>query len=194
MRLATCDHAGRFADNQDKIDYELFQPKEKMAIIEDLEGYKNKTVTLMVGLPYSGKSTEVDITIPREYPWDHFIISRDKIIQRLIGKNYNEKWNNADQKEVDKELQIQFKESKKYTNVIVDMTHMSAKSRRKTLSHFGENWQKNCIVMLPTLQTIEERQKLRTDKVIDNSVIDAMIKSFRPPCLGEGFDNIEYRF
>lgn len=76
----------------------------------------------------------------------------------------------------------------------VDMTHMSLKSRRRTLSHFGKDWQKNCIVLLPTLSEINRRKGLRTEKVIDNSVLDAMISSFRPPCLGEGFDNITYKF
>jgi putative nucleotidyltransferase with HDIG domain len=191
MRLATCDHSGRFADIQDKIDYELFLPKE---IEQKSDVQKTKKVTLMVGLPYSGKSTEVDSLLPREYPWDHFIVSRDKIIGTYPGNNYNEKWSNAIQKDVDKQLQHDSNAAKEFSNVIVDMTHMSLKSRRKTLSHFGKDWQKDCIVLLPTLAEIERRKSSRPDKVIDNSVLDAMMSSFRPPCSGEGFDNITYKF
>ncbi len=188
MRLATCDHAGRFADEQDKIDYELYLPNEK-EYFEVPE--KTKTVTLLVGLPYSGKSS----LIASKRSFDaSFIVSRDNLIELTNGNNYNEKWNNSDQKAIDKELQKWFGYSKKFNNVTVDMTHMSAKSRRKTLSHFGKDWQKNCIVLLPTLAEIEKRKALRPKKFIANSVIESMIKSFRPPCLGEGFDNIEYIF
>lgn len=189
MKLATCDHAGRFADEQDKIDYELYLPKEKEWTTEYEP--KKKTVTLLVGLPYSGKST----LIASKRSFDaSFIVSRDNLIDLSNGSNYNEKWYNSDQKAIDSELQKWFGYSKKFNNVVVDMTHMSAKSRRRTLSHFGKEWQKNCIVLLPTLEEIEKRKASRPKKVIDDSVIESMIKSFRPPCLGEGFDNIEYRF
>lgn len=188
MRLSNCDHSGRFADNQDKIDYDLYLPKEKEPRVSVP---KTKTVTLLVGLPYSGKSSLVSSN--REFDTS-FIVSRDNFIELSNGNNYTEKWNNSDQKDIDKKLQEFFIISKRFNNVIVDMTHMSAKSRRKTLSHFGKEWIKNCIILLPTLETIANRRELRTEKVIDESVINAMIKSFRPPCLGEGFDNIEYRF
>lgn len=186
-QLANCDHSGRFADIQSPTDYTYFLPADKVKVSEP----KTKTVTLMVGLPASGKSTHVSENRSEK----SFLVSRDNIIEMFSeGNNYNEKWKNSDQKKIDKDLQELFGLSKKFNDVIVDMTHMSLKSRRKTLSHFGKDWQKNCVVFLPTLTEIERRKSQRPEKVIDNSVLDAMISSFRPPCLGEGFDNITYKF
>lgn len=193
-QLANCDHSGRFADIQSHTDYTYFLPADNVKVSEP----KTKTVTVLVGLPCSGKSSYINKIMEPYYSestiLDYLIISRDKIIESLDGINYNDKWKKADQKLVDKELQVQFKKAKDYHDVFVDMTHMSLKSRCKTLSHFGKEWEKNCVVLLPTLAEINRRATLRTEKVIDNSVIDAMILAFRPPCLGEGFDNITYKF
>lgn len=189
MKLATCDHSGRFHDlDQSPIDYTLYLPKE---IEEKEDNTKDRTVTIMVGLPASGKTTTIAC---KKYFDNAFIVSRDNIIESLEGSNYNEKWKNADQKEVDKKLQQLFQESKKHKNIVVDMTHMSMKSRRKTLSHYGKDWNKNCIVILPTISKLYSNIQKRTEKQIDYSVLDAMMLSFRPPVIGEGFDNINYIF
>jgi predicted kinase len=185
-QLANCDHSGRFADLDNATDYTYFSPAEKVKVSE----HKAKVVTLLVGLPYSGKSSHIEVM--RGNP--PFIVSRDNIINLYEGDSYNKKWKNADQVEVDRILQSHFQLAKQHSNVVVDMTHMSLKSRRRTLSHFGKDWQKNCIVLLPTLAEIGRRSLFRTEKFIDNSVLDAMMSSFRPPCLGEGFDNITYKF
>lgn len=188
MRLAQCDHSGRFFDGDvTPIDYTLFNGVDN----ERPEKLATKKVTLLVGLPASGKSTE--IACKKDFD-DAYLISRDEIIELYNGKDYNEKWKNADQDHVDKELQKQFKASKEFNNVVVDMTHLTLKSRRRTLSQFGKDWQKDCIVLLPTPKTIMERIWNRKGKIISDEVYQRMVLSFRPPLLGEGFDNITYKF
>lgn len=197
LRLAECDHLGRFTDIPSNINYNFQPTVSEPAFERHILGYtKSKCVVLLCGLPYAGKSTYIEKCKQQDAfdPCTTYIISRDSIIDSLEGENYNDKWNNADQKLVDAKLQEMFKESKKYKDVIVDMTHMSTKSRGRTLSHYGKDWYKECIVLLPTMEKINERKLIRTDKIISDTVLQNMILSFRPPLLGEGFDNIEYRF
>lgn len=186
-----CDHAGRFHDKGEEIRYTGFIPTpESYNIAPD----KGKTVTVMVGLPASGKSTYIEQNAPE----GSFIISRDAIVEALgDGITYTEKWNSADQKEVDEVLQDLFKQAKNENNVFVDMTHMSTKSRRRSLAHFGKDWTKNCVVILPGLEQLTENsitRKKTTGKYVDDSVVLGMMKNFSCPNYGEGFHNIEWRF
>lgn len=188
LKLSEADKHGRFHTGEDVItnfDYISFPEVAKEP--------KNKKVILLCGLPTSGKSTYAK---QLRFNYMKAIVGRDNIIESLQGSDYNDKWNNADQKLVDKILQDQFKYAKNSDAnvVVIDMTHMSKKSRNRSLSRFGKEWSKECVVFLPTLSELAERAKKRTEKVIDSSVIDGMMKAFYPPLLGEGFDKIEYKF
>lgn len=193
MNLAECDHNGRFTDVPSDINYD-FAP-----LIVPRKGTftKNKNLVVLTGLPYSGKSTFVENLKDRSILDNKtFIVSRDYIIDSLEGVDYNDKWNKANQDEVNKQLELMFKESKsdKYDNVIVDMTHMSEKSRRKTLSHYNDQYYKLSISFLPPMNIIDQRRDLRIGKEIPLDVEFNMVKSFRPPFLSEGFDRVEYKF
>lgn len=194
VSLGTADHEGRFHSHEGS---ELPSPGilSLMAIQEkNFEEKGPKSVTLMCGLPGSGKSTWV----AKKENHDCFRVSRDEALMNLaIDKtknfqiNYNEAWRIIDQKEVDKELQRLFKEAKEYDNVIVDMTHMSKKSRRRSLSHFGKDYKKECIVFLTDLPTVYLTNEKRCGKIIERDVVDRMMRSFYPPTLEE-FDDIKY--
>ena len=154
---------------------------------------QEKEVIVLVGLPNGGKSTYRNGK-------DSFIVSRDDCIlaeamlRDTIPYNesdYNNLWDKADQKNVDRLLQDRFKESKKWNNVIVDMTHMSKKSRRRSLSYYDSDYKKTCVVFLPDLLSICERNSKRKGKVIDNDIIQKMIRSFYLPTNAE-FDEIVY--
>lgn len=185
------DHDGRFHDNQ--------EVEKSYTLCEDLVvKYSSqnapKTVTVMVGLPASGKSTYIDQNAPE----GSFIVSRDRIVEDLgDGITYSEKWDSANQKEVDEILQEVFKQAKKENEVFVDMTHLSTKSRRRTLSHFGKEWKKKCVAILPSLQQLvnnSEERKNTTGKFVSDSVVLEMMSRFSSPTYGEGFDEIEWRF
>lgn len=183
------DHNGRFHDNVAEAKGETFS--QNYNVVPDTD----KTVTIMVGLPASGKSTYVEQNAPE----GSFIVSRDTIVEALgDGITYEERWNSVDQKEVDRVLQHVFSKAKRESNnVFIDMTHLSAKSRRRSLSIFGKEWKKNCVVMLPSLTKLEQNSTTRkntTGKFVGNDVVLQMMKNFSCPSYGEGFHNINWRF
>ncbi len=185
IELGKFDHEGRFHSKGDAVIPHI----DSIPFIRNgVTGY-TKEVIVLVGLPASGKSTW-KANIRGE--WTH--IGRDDILEaNTIGNYYSEKWKNANQKEIDKLLQLNFNKVKEYgfSKVIVDMTHMSKKSRRKSLSHFGAEYKKKCVVFLTDLQTLSERNNNREGKVIPQEVIEKMMRSFYLPTYEE-FDEIEF--
>ena len=196
IELGKADHAGRFhtAGN---------------AVIPDIDGIfgetlsgvsslkrgghystKEKEVIILIGLPASGKSSWINGIKSSQLAT--FIVSRDDIlVMNTSGRNYSEKWQNADQNSIDKSLQTRFKEATTVSQVYIDMTHMSKKSRRKSLSHFDSSYKKKAVVFLTDLQRNRLQNLNRHGKLIPEDVIQKMMRSFYPPTLEE-FDEIEY--
>lgn len=191
LKLSEADQNGRFHEDESrKIDFNF------VATPRTIREYTKKVV-LLVGLPNSGKSTYIEnqISDHRQLGESFFVISRDNIIDMFIGKDYNDKWNKADQKEVDSLLEIQFKLALNgnYDTIYVDMTNLTKKGRRKVLNRFKNDIGKEAVVFLPTLEEITKRNNNRTGKHIAEKVITDMMKRFSLPTYGEGFDNIEFR-
>lgn len=187
LQVSEADKNGRFYTKGDlELDFTVtYFPKP--------ERQNPREVVLMVGVPYSGKSTY--IAEQMKLNPNCIVISRDALIDKLEGTNYNDKWKRANQNEIDAKLKEKLKEANKnksVSKVFVDMTHMSKKSRRKTLGYFGTDWDKSCVVMLPNITTIQNRTQVRKDKFIDESVIERMMMNFYPPLHGEGFYKIDY--
>lgn len=193
MELGKCDHSGRFHKSTPN---DFFRPSMEKVLKWSTENSKTpksdfkKEVIILCGLPGSGKTTWVEqykINNP-----DCFIISRDSIITDTLPElSYNEAFNQVDQKLVDKELQLKFNSSKNKNSVVVDMTHMSKKSRRSSLGRFGKDYKKTCIMFLSDLETIKYRNNNRIGKNIKDDIIFKMVKSFYPPTKEE-FDEIRY--
>jgi putative nucleotidyltransferase with HDIG domain len=181
--LRYADHCGRFTS----IHSHQYEPRD-LRCVRNEPRETTKEVVILCGLPASGKTSWKYENIDGGF----YNVSRDKIIEDIgVGENYNEKWNNINQKQVDKQLQANFITAKAHDKVYVDMTHMSKKSRRRSLSHFGPEYKKKCVVFLPDLQEIKLRNEKRCGKIIDESVYDKMMRSFYPPTY-EMFDEIEY--
>ena len=185
-QLRYADHCGRFTS----VHSQQYEPRDINCLREGPRE-TNKEVLILCGLPASGKSSWRN-NMRRSYR----LVSRDSIIEEVgKGESYNEKWNSVNQKNIDKLLQDDFRDAKEWgdegVTLVVDMTHMSKKSRRKSLSHFGKEYKKKCVVFLTDLPTLFERNEKREGKVIDREVIDRMMKSFYPPTYEE-FDEIEY--
>ena len=193
IELGKYDHEGRFHSKGDAV----------IPTIEHIEGIsslkrgtywqlKEKEVVILVGLPASGKST---------WAWENYIntnnnfsiISRDSFIEEVSGLTYSEKWQKADQNKINNLLEDRLRDVVKYPTVstIVDMTHMSKKSRRKSLSHFGPEYKKKAVVFLTDLQTLSERNSNREGKAIPQEVIEKMMRSFYLPTMEE-IDEIEF--
>lgn len=188
IELGKADHAGRFHTKGEATIPTLTEVLWRME--DKKKQKKDKEVIVLVGLPASGKSTWVKQYRSQIAPF--FVVSRDSIVTSMLPEvSYNEAWNTVDQKEVNRELDQLFRESRKESSVVIDMTHMSKKSRRRTLLHFDSSYKKKAVVFLTDLETLFLQNSKRSGKVIDEAVIQKMIRSFYPPTLEE-FDEIEY--
>jgi putative nucleotidyltransferase with HDIG domain len=184
-----CDSNGRFLDDGlENITKESLNGEFLFELLdtEDSEP-KSKTVTVLVGLPCSGKSTYTGTFK------DSFVISRDNIVEELAreqGKTYGDMWK---EKCVDQKLQEVFKESLNHENVIVDKTHMTAKSRRRSLSKYNKTYKKNCVIFFEEFEELlrrEDERRKNYSKTIGYNTFIEMMKNFSFPTFGEGFDSI----
>lgn len=139
----------------------------------------------------SGKSTWVKNNISTET-----IISRDQTLMEIYGSDdYNLAFNNVDQKLVNRSVLEKINQSViKKENVIIDMTNISSKTRRRNLSYFTKDYNKIAIVF-PILSNDEynkrnEYRRINENKSISNGVLKNMIESFTKPTLDEGFNKI----
>ena len=183
--LSNADQHGRFYEDEGRL-------KKSLEIKTKDNFHSENTVILMVGLPCSGKST-----IIKEKYKDFAILSRDDIVMELGAKqnilDYNTAFRSVNQEEVDQILEKRKREYiKKKLNVVIDMTNMSRKSRRKRLSGF-KGYEKHAHVVMTSLLNIKERDKNREGKGIPDHVFENMSKSFYPPLYDE-FDEIHWSF
>ncbi|MDX1373761.1 MAG: ATP-binding protein, partial [Nitrososphaeraceae archaeon] len=157
-------------------------------IMADDSSYENEVV-MLIGLPCSGKSTIRD-----KYP-NHGVLSWDDTMESMTeGATYGEKFKNCDDKKVRQELNNQrnrlISEKK---DVIIDMTNLTRKSRRKRLNPFPASYKRKAIVCLAGMDTIYKRNEERKEvgKYIDRHVFKRMMKYTYPACYDE-FDEIEW--
>lgn len=159
----------------------------------DTKNLKNPYVLILIGPPLSGKSFEIRKIISED---DNIsIISRDEILLSLHKSNdYSDAFNTVDQKLVDEKLNEKFLDlSKNKKNVIVDMTNMTTKRRKHTLTYFKGYYK--VAVIFPILEWDEyvrrnNKRKEEENKYIPEHVIKNMIASYNPIDESEGFDLI----
>jgi predicted kinase len=150
---------------------------------------------MLIGLPYSGKSTiRTAIIEDNNQNHNYSIISLDDIIEKeAIKRNitYNELFSS------DKEfitasyenLYNEFvKKAKNKENLIIDKTNLSFGTRKKYLQHLND-YTKICIFIMATDDVINDRRKNNNDKIISEDVINNMKKQLMFPNYGE-FDLI----
>jgi predicted kinase len=151
------------------------------------------SIHILVGLPGTGKSTWM-----RSYIRDNnaTIISSDDIIEeygKLHGLNYNEAYRLVNFKNIEHEMQRRYKEAVAAgSNIIIDRTNMTVKSRRQWLNGV-KSYNKIAVIFLLDDNTHRERLSFRAKtegKTIPNSVIDSMARSYVCPTKEEGFDQI----
>ena len=172
--------------------------------LEELETtllYMNRTATprvneslpnavILVGLPGAGKSTYAKQNFPH-----YTLISRDAQIENLApGLPYNEAFNTVDQKEADALYEHHFSTTMgKLQNLVIDKTNLTHKSRMKSITRLqAKRYNVQVIVLMPTLETIYQRNLKRVNKTIPQKVIHRMMTTFEMPFQNEG--QTEYLF
>lgn len=150
------------------------------------------TLTLLVGLPASGKST----SIPEDF--DGFVYSTDRYIElraKTNGCTYNQAFQEfigPATEHMNEQLDIAIRQRK---DVIWDQTNMSAKKRRAALTRFPSSYRKICVCRVVPRDDAEwaelDRRILsREGKMIPHHIIKSMADSYVEPTTGEGFDEV----
>ena len=153
----------------------------------------NRKLHILIGPPLSGKSTWQKENFP-----EASVVSRDDTLMTFFpeGTSYSDAWAKVDQKEVDHVLQAKWQFSKREWDgdIVVDMTNMSRKSRRKWLNGIPRDMEKCAVVFATPLNELINRninRKMQENKWIPEEVIMSMLKKFSAPTLDE-FDTVDW--
>ena len=144
------------------------------------------TLTMLIGLPGSGKSTYAkrlsEITRAT-------ILSSDSLREELFG-NINDQNHNE---EVFAELRKRCKENLlKLDDIIIDSTNISQKKRIGLLNELRNiDCQKTCVIIATPYKTCIQNNSQRERKVPEET-IRQMRASFHFPLYNEGFDEIKF--
>lgn len=187
------------------VDEGLYSQYEKRKFLKPTIQEPGKTLTVLIGLPNSGKSTLREKM--QKLDKQLFVVSRDD----MLGDFYKEKFGKIDTYNfmynvlhnddiLLKEFTKRFEDllnsiSKNKSDILIDMTQLSLSSRRKMLNHFPK-FHKKAIVIMTDNDELFRRNTQRfqdTKNFISKKVIENMMTSFTFPVLEEGFDCIELK-
>jgi len=203
MDVVYCDARGRIflnsrAENPISDDFknlmENIQPTR-----DDIVAQYIPTITLMIGVPKSGKTTFLK---NQKYSDNTVIISRDDILMEFAqdGLTYNKAWkwaeDNGKHKEIDKSFTKRLRDAfEKNLNIVIDNTNVNRKSRNRILSSTPSHYKRNAIVFATGLNEIYKRNgdDAKISKDLFYEVFHNMITRFKTPTYGE-FADIKYIF
>lgn len=185
------------------VDEGMYSQYEKRKFLKPTKVEDSKSLTVLIGLPNSGKSTIRANMLKLDKHL--FTVSRDDMLedfyQRKTGEitDYNSMYNFLhDDKDLLKEFTKEFEDmlnsiAKNKSDILIDMTMLSLSSRRKMINHFPKFHKKAIVVMTDNdeLFTRNHSRYIETKKFISEKVIENMMTSFTFPVLEEGFDSIE---
>lgn len=182
-----CDARGRITtakSNSMLKDFSAYIFNDKYLKI-DTKDIRTKTLNIMVGPPGVGKSTFVKYNFP-----GCDIISRDYYVEsKGIGENYNEKWKSLDDeshKAIDNYIMEDFRMAMKNgSDIVIDLTNMSRKSRRKWVNQIKKDYEVNAFVFVEDSSVIDARNHSRINKTIHSRVIHQMMKGLTLPLYDE---------
>lgn len=136
----------------------------------------DKTLTLLVGIPGSGKTTYIENFLPNAD-----ILSRDSFVEAMgQGETYSEKLgffglNKRAKAEMnaafDQACQAMFSRS---NNIVVDMTNLTKKDRRTFVSKSKNGFKIRMVVFTAGLEECVSRNQQRPGKNVEESVLRRM--------------------
>jgi predicted kinase len=155
------------------------------------------TISILVGLPGSGKSTYVQ-TYLKEHP-ETVIASSDDLIQ-AYADFHSQTYSWAYPlyvREADRlfknELSKALAEGK---DIIVDRTNMTIKSRNRILANVPKKYHKIAVIFSVDEEELKKRlmhRDMSIGKHIPDNVINDMKRNYQEPALSEGFDELIFR-
>lgn len=159
----------------------------------------NPYVSVLVGLPGSGKSTFRSFIDDPEFADTVFVYSTDDILEdiaRATKNTYNGVFKDhiaGATKCADERLKLALDGG---YSVYWDQTNMSPKKRKSILSKFPKNYTKECRCVVPPRNSDEwaelsRRLLSREGKTIPHHIVESMADTYVEPELDEGFDYIE---
>lgn len=196
IHLVTADGLGRFCfDKYQDADYYLNWKWNFNQVRYNLPNKKfDHKITLLIGPPLAGKSTYLS-----QHENLGEVISRDNAIMELAKdkSSYKTAWDTVDQKEVDRVVQDRFRTARQEKkDIVVDMTNMTEKTRRKWLQQIPDYYKKRAVVFMTDFDTLHVRNLARDqeeNKYIPTDVLNSMMKRFQAPLYSE-FDSIQWIF
>jgi predicted kinase len=153
-------------------------------------------VYVMIGLPYSGKST-----------WARQQASKWKEADVLSTDVYIESWAATSDQTYNDVFCNKIKKATKYFKediddyvsgeyapveaIFIDQTNLSAAKRKSLVEKFSDSrFEKIAVVFNVSDETIKERRDQRIGKVISDDLIESMKARFEKPTFEEGWDAI----
>lgn len=161
--------------------------RSMLGIREDASNFKNPTITVLVGLPASGKSTIAEKLENK----NTVIHSSDKLREELYGDENTQEHNTDLFVELHKRIKEDLRNGK---NVIYDATNINKKRRIAFLGELKNiPCKKICICMMTPYELCLKYNSSRERKVPEE-VIKRMYMNWNPPSMQEGFDEIHYHY
>lgn len=171
-----------------KENFDAYTHEERVLFVR--RWFSRPIAFMMVGLPYSGKSTYVNrIDFLRELPQ----VSMDDEVERLCrarGLTYNTGYN-AVAKEAGKAVKARVRDLiERQESFVWDGTNLTKKSRAKKLARLKANHYTVVAIVMPALNAFDEanRRLGRLDKIIEDPILESMRESFEAVTFDEGFD------
>ena len=139
---------------------------------------------ILIALPGAGKSTYAKNILKEDS--SVIIVSSDAIRKELYGSEEDQLHNQEVFNEVFKRTRDAIKDNK---HCIIDATNLSRKRRIAFLKQFN-NCEKRATVFAIPFEVCCERNAAR-ERVVPQSAMEKMYRSFQPPHYAEGFDDIQ---
>ena len=141
-------------------------------------------LTLMVGLPASGKSTYATLEALQT---GAILLSSDSIRKELLGSEADQSNNELIFKTLYDRARTHLSNGR---SIIIDATNINMKDRKRTLSNFSNmDIERYCIIMSTPIEICIKRDKER-NRTVGEDVIKKFLYRFEIPMYFEGFDEI----